>query len=114
MDGLRKVALPFGVSDVAQAAGVASLRAEAELQERVDTLIAERARVTEALQAAGWPVTVSQANFVWLQLNDDTDSVQARLEARGVITRPFSGAGIRITIADREAHDALLTELGVR
>jgi histidinol-phosphate aminotransferase len=114
IDGLRKVALPFGVSDVAQAAGVASLRAEAELQERVDTLIGERARVTEALQSAGWPVTVSQANFVWLQLDDETDAIQARLEARGVITRPFSGDGIRITIADPEANDALLTELGIR
>ena len=42
---LRAVSLPFGVSGVAQAAAIASLDAEAALLERVDALVAERARV---------------------------------------------------------------------
>jgi histidinol-phosphate aminotransferase len=113
-DGLRKVAMPFAVTDIAQAAGVASLEAEVELQTRVDILIAERARVTEALTAAGWPVTPSQANFVWLQLGDETDAVQQQLASGGIIARPFSGTGIRITVADPEANDALIAALGNR
>jgi histidinol-phosphate aminotransferase len=113
-DGLRKVAMPFAVTDIAQAAGVASLEAEAELQARVDILIAERARVTAALTAAGWPVTPSQANFVWLQLGDQTDAVQHQLASGGIIARPFSGNGIRITVADPEANDALIAALGSR
>jgi histidinol-phosphate aminotransferase len=113
-DGLRKVAMPFAVTDIAQAAGVASLEAEAELQARVDILIAERARVTEALTAAGWPVTPSQANFVWLQLGNETDAVQQQLASGGIIARPFSGTGIRITVADPEANDALIAALGSR
>ena len=112
MDGLRKVAMPFAVTDIAQAAGVASLNAEIELQARVDTLIAERARVTAALQAAGWPVTPSQANFVWLNLGDHTDAVQAQLASRGIIARPFSGDGIRISIGEPDANEALLVALG--
>ena len=50
---VRACALPFGVSSVAQAAAVASLDREAELLERVDGLVAERARVAAALREPG-------------------------------------------------------------
>ena len=112
-DGLRKVAMPFAVTDIAQAAGVASLAAEDELRERIDVLIAERARVTAELASMGWPVTPSQANFVWLQLNERTDEVQAHLTSRGIIARPFSGDGIRITIGDPAANNAFLAALSL-
>lgn len=112
-EGLRKVAMPFAVTDIAQAAGVASLNAEAELQTRVDTLIAERARVTAALTAAGWPVTPSQANFIWLDLGEETDKIQAKLARGGIIARPFTRDGIRISIGDTEANDAMLAAIGL-
>jgi len=112
-DGLRKVAMPFAVTDIAQAAGVASLAAEDELRERIDVLIAERARVTAELASMGWPVTPSQANFVWLQLDERTDEVQAHLTSRGIIARPFSGDGIRITIGDPAANNAFLAALSL-
>lgn len=112
-DGLRKVAMPFAVTDIAQAAGVASLAAEDELRERIDVLIAERARVTAELQRRGWPVTPSQANFIWLQLGARTDEVQAHLTSRGIIARPFSGDGIRITVGDPVANDAFLAALSL-
>jgi len=112
-DGLRKVAMPFAVTDIAQAAGVASLAAEDELRERIDILILERARVTAELQRMGWPVTPSQANFVWLQLGQRTAEVQAHLTSRGIIARPFSGDGIRITVGDPVANDAFLAALSL-
>ena len=52
---LRKTAVPFGVSSLAQDAAVASLAAEDELTVRVDALVAERARVVAALADQGWP-----------------------------------------------------------
>jgi histidinol-phosphate aminotransferase len=110
-EGLRKVAMPFAVTDVAQAAGVASLAAEVELQARIDVLIAERTRVEAELAAQGWHVTPSQANFTWLQLGDNTDAVATHLTARGIIARPFAGYGIRNTIGDAEANDAVLAAL---
>ncbi|MGB1734194.1 MAG: aminotransferase class I/II-fold pyridoxal phosphate-dependent enzyme, partial [Acidimicrobiales bacterium] len=65
---IDKVALPFLVNGLAQAAVLASLEptAETELNERVAEVIQERTRVAEALGLAGWPVTPSQANFLWL------------------------------------------------
>ena len=51
-EAIRKCSLPFGVSQIAQAAAVASLEAEAELLERVAALVAERDRVVAALRRA--------------------------------------------------------------
>ena len=67
---LRKTAVPFGVSDIAQQAAIASLEAYDELQERVDALVAERARVVAALREQGWAVPQTEANFVWLPLGE--------------------------------------------
>ena len=52
----------------ARARSAASLPSplRSELQERVDVLVAERARVIEALRAAGCQVIDSQAKFVWI------------------------------------------------
>lgn len=110
-EGLRKVAMPFAVTDVAQAAGVASLEAEDELLARIDVVVAERTRVEEGLIAQGWSIIPSQANFTWVNLGERTDEVFAFLTSRGIITRPFSGEGIRITVGDQEANDAVLNAL---
>jgi histidinol-phosphate aminotransferase len=93
------------VSQLAQDAAVASLRAEAELLRRVDELVGERARVAEALRGRGWTVPESQANFVWLRLGDRTMDFAAACERAGVVVRPFPGEGVRVTIGEREAND---------
>jgi histidinol-phosphate aminotransferase len=105
---LRKTAVPFGVSQVAQEAAVASLRAEDALLERVEKLVAERERVREALLAQGWTVPRSEANFVWLRLGERTDAFAQACESAGVVVRPFSGEGTRVTIGEIEANDILL------
>jgi histidinol-phosphate aminotransferase len=105
---LRKTAVPFGVSQIAQDAAVASLRSEAELMRRVAALVEERARVAAALAAQGWTVPASQANFVWLRLGEATADFAAACEAGGVTVRPFPGEGVRITVGEREANDLML------
>lgn len=105
---LRKTAVPFGVSQLAQDAAVASLRAEAALLERVDALAAERTRVHEGLAAQGWTLPEAQANFVWLRLGERTADFAAACERAGVTVRPFAGEGLRITIGEPEANDVLL------
>jgi histidinol-phosphate aminotransferase len=109
-DAIRMTSVPFAVSTIAQAAAVASLRptAETELLVRVEATVRERSRVVAALRGAGWSVPESQANFVWLATGPDTDPAAAAWEAAGVIVRPFSGEGIRITIGEPEANDTFL------
>ena len=105
---VRACALPFGVSSVAQAAAVASLRAEAELMERVDAIVAERERVVAALRAQGWTFPEAQGNFVWLPLGERTPELVALAEEAGITVRPFAGEGVRITIGEPEANDLFL------
>ncbi|MFD9861569.1 histidinol-phosphate transaminase [Streptomyces alboflavus] len=105
---LRKTAVPFGVSQLAQDAAVASLRAEDELMGRVGALVGERARVVDVLRDQGWTVPETQANFVWLRLDDRTVDFAAACEKAGVVVRPFAGEGVRVTIGETEANDIFL------
>ncbi|MFD1829027.1 MULTISPECIES: histidinol-phosphate transaminase [Streptomyces] len=105
---LRKTAVPFGVSQIAQDAAVASLRSEAALLERVDSLVGERERVVRELTAQGWTVPGTQANFVWLRLGERTADFAAACEAAGVTVRPFAGEGVRVTVGEAAANDLFL------
>ena len=111
-DALRKAAVPFGVSGIAQQAAIESLRREAALLERVERLVTERDRIRAALLEQGWDVPVSEANFVWLALGDATVEFGAACDEAGVIVRTFPGEGCRITIAEPEASDLLLRTAG--
>ncbi|MFI7701930.1 histidinol-phosphate transaminase [Nonomuraea sp. NPDC049480] len=105
---VRKTIVPFAVNHLAQVAAVASLRAEDELLERVDRVVKERTRVSEALIAQGWTVPHSEANFVWLRLGERTLDFAAACAVEGVAVRPFAGEGARVSIGDPEANDAFL------
>lgn len=111
IEGLRKTGLPFGVSILAQEAAIASLDAKAELLERVSQLRAERSRVEASLTAAGWTLHQPQANFIWLGTGSDTATVGQLLKNSGITAREFPGVGIRVSIADSDANDALIAAL---
>ena len=53
----------------------------------------------------------SQDNFVWLPLGKRTAEVAAALEGRTVITLPFAGDGIRVTVGTPEEDDVFLAAL---
>ncbi|MER7931757.1 MULTISPECIES: histidinol-phosphate transaminase [unclassified Streptomyces] len=105
---LRKTAVPFGVSQLAQEAAIASLRAEDELLGRVGSLVCERQRVVGDLRAQGWTVPETQANFVWLRLGERTTAFAQLCEEHGAVVRPFAGEGVRVTIGETEANDIFL------
>jgi histidinol-phosphate aminotransferase len=107
-EALRKTAVPFGVSQLAQDAAVASLRAEPALLERVAGLVAERTRVVDELTGQGWTVPETQANFVWLRLGERTEAFAEMCERSGTTVRPFAGEGVRITVGESAANDLLL------
>ncbi|GAA1862911.1 histidinol-phosphate transaminase [Myceligenerans crystallogenes] len=107
---IRATSTPFGVSGIAQQAALASLEpaAQSELMERVDALVAERTRVTEALRDQGWNLPEAQGNFVWFALGDATVDRAAEAAAAGILVRPFAGDGFRVSIGEQEANDAFL------
>lgn len=104
-ESIRKALPPFGVSDVAQAAALASLEAEDELIARVDAIVSERERVLSVLREQGWDVPDSHANFVWLPLADRSAAFAEH--ALPLSVRPFP-EGVRVTIGTPEINDAFL------
>jgi histidinol-phosphate aminotransferase len=105
---VRKTMLPFAVNSLAQAAAVASLSAESELMERVETVVKERDRVRHELLGQGWTVPPTEANFVWLPVGDLTEDFGAACDQAGVSVRPYPPDGVRVTIGDAEANDAFI------
>lgn len=110
---MRKVATPFGVSSVAQAAAVASLAPAglAHMRESVEASVVERDRMAAALREMGYDVPDSQANFVWIASGDD---LAGYLDSHGLTVRPFPGEGVRISVGPTVANDRVLDVLAHR
>ena len=107
-EGMRKTALPFGVSSIAEDAALAALECEDELFERVRHLSHERDRVWQALADQGWDIHPSHANFVWLRLGERTQEFAQACDAAGITIRAFPDEGVRISVAEEEANDRVI------
>lgn len=106
--GVRAVSTPFGTNALAQRAAVESLRREKVLLDRVSETVTERDRVLAAVRRTGWDVPRTEANFFWLALGAETDAFVRTANAAGLLVRGFSGEGVRISIGEREANDAVI------
>jgi histidinol-phosphate aminotransferase len=100
--------IPFAVNSLAQTAALASLAADDELADRVAQTLAERDRVAKLIRSMGLVFPDPQANFVWLPAGDAAAALALGLESRGVVTRPFPGEGVRVTIGSVEENDLFL------
>ena len=107
-EGMRKTALPFGVSSIAEDAALAALECEDELFERVRHLSHERDRVWQALADQGWDIHPSHANFVWLRLGERTQEFAQACDEVGITIRTFPDEGVRISVAEEEANDRVI------
>ena len=93
----------------AEEAALASLDAEDELRERVAHLARRRDELAARLREVGWDVPAAQGNFVWLPAGDRALEVAAAFESAGLIVRAFAGDGVRISIGEAEALDAVVS-----
>ena len=101
---LDKVRLPFSVNNLAQAGMLAAIEHRGEAMERVSELITERTRCVEALGAGGVDVPTPNANFIFIPTGDDTLDIANGMEKLGVVTRPFPGFGLRITVGTADEN----------
>lgn len=111
-EALRRTLLTFAVTDLAQAAAIASLDAADELAERVAAVVTERERVSRGLRDLGVPATDSRGNFVWLPCDAarGAELVEA-FDTAGVLVRAYAGDGVRITVGEPEHNDRVLAAL---
>lgn len=103
-----KTLLPFTNNQAAQAAAIAAIDVADAYQPRVQEIRQERGRMVAALAEMGVEVPDAQANFVWIPLGDATDDIYLNVEKQGVVTRPFSGVGMRVTIGTTDENDRFL------
>lgn len=111
VDQVNKVLIPFAVNGPAQAGALAALKAQSDYEPLLAGLRSERSRVVASLTEAGWDLPDAQANFVYLPTGERTEELYVAIEKRGVVTRPFAGEGIRVTIGTPEENDRFLATL---
>lgn len=108
-EGLRRTALPFGVSALAQKAAVASLDAGEEMEVRVSMVKQERARMAAELAAQGWKLQPSQGNFLWIRADEQLlATLVDAFDRAGILVRAYQGDGVRITVADPASNNRVL------
>lgn len=113
VDAIHRVRQPFNVSRLAQAAGLGALACASDLRPHAQEIIAERARVREAIVALGLVCPPSQANFVFVDLGDSSLDLFAALAARGVVVRRLGQFGsarnaYRVTVGTPAENDHLI------
>ena len=116
-DVMNRVRGPFNVSNVAQAAAVASLD-DVDFQDRSRVHNLEWVEKTEStLHALGIATTASVANFVLARFDDaqTADACDAHLRDRGIIVRRMGGYGLpeclRLTMGTADEMGTLLSAI---
>ena len=112
---LERVALPYHLDTLKQAAGRLALRFTSEMEQRVANLIAERERVVAELSKMPAQVWPSQANFVlWRPLRRTGGEVWQGLVQQSVLVRDTSSwpgleGCLRTTVGTRAENDRFLS-----
>jgi histidinol-phosphate aminotransferase len=100
-------------------AGAAAALADADHHRRiVEAVRSERARLSEALRAAGWELTDSHANFVLGRPpGGDAAGIASELRRSRILVRHFADGthddSLRISVGSPEDTSALLAALGI-
>ena len=74
----------------------------------MDSLVAERERVVQALADQGWKLPRSDANFVWFPLGADSTAFAEACEEAGLMVRQYGDDGVRVTIGEADGNTRLI------
>ena len=115
---LDKIRDHYHLDRLALVAAEAALQDQAYLRRRVEQVCATRDRFSVALRQAGYTVTQSQANFVFVTPPDrDGARVYHLLKENKILVRYFTAAnlrhGVRISIGTEEQMDSVMRVLEV-
>lgn len=114
---LERVALPYHLDSLKQAAGRLALRFSSEMESRVAAIVAERDRMVRALSRMPVQVWPSEANFVlWRPLHRDGREVWQELVKRSVLVRDTSSwpgleGCLRTTVGTGPENERFLSAL---
>jgi histidinol-phosphate aminotransferase len=95
---LNRIRPPFNTNSLAQKAALAALEDEEHVQESRRLNIEGRQYLTDRLQALGFVVVPTQANFLYFDVRQDGKALFEALLRKGVIVRHLGGMYLRVTI----------------
>lgn len=105
--------VPFGMNALAEVGVRASYAAEPEIRARVAEIGAERQVLTDGLRELGLSVLDSTANFVYSAVPGLWgDEISTALARAGILVKTYP-TGLRITVGDAGATDAVLAVVSV-
>lgn len=115
VEAMAVVRLPYHLSSLSQAVGVAALEAEDDTMQAVSAIVSERDRMTRALQSMGLDVVPSDANFLLFEVPDAAATWKALYE-RGVLVRSYERSPVlapflRVTVGLPDENDGFLAAL---
>ncbi len=112
---LNRTRMPFNLSSLAQAAGIAALDDVEHLRTTRETTHHGLEYLTRELRQLGVDVPTSHANFVFADFGKPAQPIYEALLRKGVITRPVPGYGfpnaLRISVGLRSHNERLMREL---
>lgn len=116
IDAIHRVRGPFNVTSVGQAAAIAALGDDSFVTRSADHNNGELCRMKPALEAMGYVVYPSVANFLLIRFEDRdgkrSGDADAFLRSRGIVVRDMKAYGLpdclRLTIGTKEANDEVL------
>lgn len=112
---LNLVRLPFSVNRLAQIAASAALSDAGHIEKSIKNNSEGKAYLYKELDKLGVSYVKTEANFIFINLNNDADMAFMELMRRGVIVRPLSSFGmpgsIRVTIGTQEQNKKFIGAL---
>jgi len=112
---LNLVRLPFSVNRLGQIAASASLSDTNHIEKSKRNNSDGKAYLYNELEKLGLSFVRTEANFIFINLNNDADTAFMELMRRGVIVRPLTSFGmpgsIRVTIGTPEQNKKFVSAL---
>lgn len=105
---VRTASVPFGVNSIAEAAARTALADTNHIAAIAESVNFGRKHLSEALSAIGVKTYQSGGNFLWATVGSDARQLEAACNAEGVSVRAFEGEGLRVTVGNRDAEDAVI------
>jgi len=112
---LNLVRLPFSVNRLAQIAAVAAIADNHHIEASRKNNAEGKELLYAELGKLGLSYVKTEANFIFINLNDDADLIFMELMRRGVIVRPLTSFGmpgsIRVSIGNQEQNKKFIRVL---
>ncbi|MCL5104051.1 MAG: histidinol-phosphate transaminase [Armatimonadetes bacterium] len=116
VQSLERVRAPFNVNSIAQVGAIASLSDPNQVRRSVEQNRRAKEYFYRELDRMGLPYTPTQANFVWMDVQRDSQEVFKALLLRGVIVRTGDIFGspthIRVTTGTDAQNQRFIASLG--